>query len=163
MGMQVKCDLINTVIDYIVKARMAHPEVLDSDLIKDENDTSDLPYTIYYMNGNDGTDFDYSANNRTCEFVVFYKKSEMGFIRVMVGKRVGSIHGYVYADGGIKPLEKGGVLEEEYADMNSVNLLAYQLWKYGDCKNIYDEPICNIDFDCEIDTDDAREFIKMTM
>lgn len=42
---------------------------------------------IYYMNGNDGTDFDYQCNNRACEFYVFWK-NEDGAIKVLVGREI---------------------------------------------------------------------------
>lgn len=48
---------------------------------------------IYYMNGNDGTDFDYQANGRTCEFYVFFK-DEVGAIKCFVNKD--NICAYVY-------------------------------------------------------------------
>lgn len=48
---------------------------------------------IYYMNGNDGTDFDYQANGRTCEFYVFFK-DEVGAIKCFVDKD--NICAYVY-------------------------------------------------------------------
>ena len=48
---------------------------------------------IYYMNGNDGTDFDYQANGRTCEFYVFFK-DEVGAIKCFVDKD--DICAYVY-------------------------------------------------------------------
>lgn len=32
---------------------------------------------IYYCNGNDGTDFDYDQNDRTCEFCVYYNNGDV--------------------------------------------------------------------------------------
>ena len=50
------------VLNYIQEnIRDRFPEVTDSMLIDNG--------AIYYMNGNDGTDFDFSMNDRTCEFV----------------------------------------------------------------------------------------------
>lgn len=36
---------------------------------------------IYYANGNDGTDFDWECNGRTCEFMVYHKNG-WGAIKV---------------------------------------------------------------------------------
>lgn len=57
---------------------------------------------IYYQNGNDGTEFDWKANNCLCEFMVFHKASEMGFIKAIV-KRNGNVNVYVYDDGEYSP------------------------------------------------------------
>lgn len=40
---------------------------------------------IHYMNANDGTGFDYSANDRSCEFYVFWKTHD-GAIKLVVGR-----------------------------------------------------------------------------
>ena len=66
------------------------------DLIKREGINKEYLYdngAIYYYNGNDGTDFDYSANNMTCEFFVFWK-SEDGAIKV--NQRGDKLVAYVY-------------------------------------------------------------------
>lgn len=38
---------------------------------------------IHYMNGNDGTPFDWNCNNRLCEFILFHKNG-IGFIKAYV-------------------------------------------------------------------------------
>lgn len=58
--------IINKVIEYIKKAREMLPEVTDDMLYGNG--------AIYYMNGNDGTAFDWEANDRCCEFYMFYRK-----------------------------------------------------------------------------------------
>lgn len=50
---------------------------------------------IYYMNGNDGTSFDYGCNNMTCEFYVFWK-SEAGAIKL--NQRGDSLIAYIYPE-----------------------------------------------------------------
>ena len=42
--------------------------------------------TLFYMNGNDRTEFDWEANNRLCEFMTFYKATEMGCVKALVTK-----------------------------------------------------------------------------
>lgn len=54
----VKQQVLNYIRENI---RERFPEVTDSMLIDNG--------AIYYMNGNDGTGFDFSMNDRTCEFV----------------------------------------------------------------------------------------------
>lgn len=50
---------------------------------------------IYYMNGNDGTSFDYYVNGHTCEFMVFFKESEFGAVKATLEKD-GTLHAYIY-------------------------------------------------------------------
>lgn len=72
---------------YIEDAIKAHP-------IKEEGKTYEP--VVHYMNGNDGTKFDWDANARTCEFFVFYKSKEaLGYIKVYATKR-GTLEGYVW-------------------------------------------------------------------
>ena len=142
----MNCSVIDKVIEYISKARMLHSEVADELLMKDAADTSALPYTIYYMNGNDGTDFDFSCNGRTCEFMVFYKKSEMGFLKVSVNDD-DTIDGYCYGEGQLKPFEDGGVLNKESLDAGDARIFAYQLQTIADDNTLWDMPISRLDFD----------------
>lgn len=55
--------------------------------------------TVFYMNGNDGTGFDFSMNDRTCELMSFYKSSNYGFFKIFV-TRSGLIDGYAYLEEG---------------------------------------------------------------
>lgn len=50
---------------------------------------------VYYMNGNDGTDFDLQCNGRACEFYVFWK-NESGAIKVYIEKN--GLNAYCYYD-----------------------------------------------------------------
>ena len=56
---------IEKVKEYVNSARAEFPEIT--------NELLDNDGKIYYMNGNDGTDFDWDWNDRLCEFVVFGK------------------------------------------------------------------------------------------
>lgn len=56
-------------------ARKMYPDITD--------DMLDANGSIYYMNGNDSTQFDWTVNNRLCEFLVFHK-NKMGFIKVNI-------------------------------------------------------------------------------
>ena len=63
---------------------------------------SELDGKIYYMNGNDGTDFDWDMNDRLCEFMVFHE-NEFGYIKMCVNKD-NTIDVYVFPDGGWHPM-----------------------------------------------------------
>lgn len=97
---------------------------------------NELDGKIYYMNGNDGTDFDWKCNNRVCEFMVFHE-NEMGYIKLMVyNDNIITI--YVYADGGMKPTAE----ITEYYNKNPIELANY-LYRVFDLNNLYDESIEN--------------------
>lgn len=130
--------IINKVIAYINKAREMFPEVTDDMLCGNG--------AIYYMNGNDGTEFDWNVNDMCCEFYLFYKETEMGFIKVYVNKD-NTISGYAYNDKGngeaIK-IKRAGLIEGEAYYLASV------LKKEADDEGIYDEDISKINFDSEM-------------
>ena len=74
---------------YFEKARAKMPDVTDEMLCGNGE--------IYYMNGNDGTFFDWCCNERLCEFFMFFKSTEMGFIKVFVNND-DTITGYMYKE-----------------------------------------------------------------
>lgn len=49
-----------------------------------------------YMNGNDGTAFDWEANDRLCEFMRFHP-NEYGAVKLLLDKN-GNVTIYIYAD-----------------------------------------------------------------
>jgi len=128
-------------------------------------DTNDLLDNgkIYYMNANDGTDFDWCMNNRTCEFMMFYKETNLGFAKLMVNKE-GSIDGYIWADEGRaqgKPIEtKNRISPSEAKEFCRL------MYTIADRKFLYDEPIDNLDINyerkpewlpCELVEDDEED------
>lgn len=130
---------------YISEARKQYPEITD-DILCDDG-------SIYYMNGNDGTDFDWFCNNRCCEFYLFYKETEYGFIKVFVNAN-GTMNGYAYLDKGY-----GDAIElpEYYLGKEEALYLASLLKLEADDKGIWDSTIDKINFDREIDSD---EYLK---
>lgn len=104
---------------------------------------NELDGKIYYMNGNDGTDFDWKCNERVCEFMVFHE-NEMGYIKLMVYND-SLIRIYVYADGGMHPTKE---LERHYYK-NPLELANF-LYRTFDMDDLYDEPIEDyMDVDCD--------------
>lgn len=90
--MKSQKQLLEQVLDYARAARQKYmPSVSDEDLCDNG--------AIYYMNGNDGTDFDWNCNGRVCEIMQFYKITELGLLKVYPHSD-GYIYGYIYGDEG---------------------------------------------------------------
>lgn len=109
---------------------------------------SDLVGTgsIYYMNGNDGTDFDWQANDRTCEFMMFYKSTELGFAKLSIRKD-GSLDGYVWLEEG-----KGEAVEvhvDGYTEYPEE--FAALLFEQADQLGKYDENIGLINWNAKVE------------
>ena len=62
--------MLNQIVNIIDEIREEYPII-----------GNELDGKIYYMNGNDGTDFDWKCNERICEFMVFHE-NEMGYIKL---------------------------------------------------------------------------------
>lgn len=114
LGNEVNCKNLNEDVDGGVEdkpffdARTSLKEITEivkffQNLMKEEGvNPSDLVDNgaIYYRNGNDGTDFDWQCNDRTCEFMMFYNTDEqLGFAKVWVDKQ-GNLAGYTWGDEG---------------------------------------------------------------
>ena len=65
---------------------------------------AELDGKIYYMNGNDGPDFDWEATDRLCEFMVLHE-NEYGYIKILVNAD-NNIDIYVFPNGGSKATHK---------------------------------------------------------
>lgn len=115
--------MLKPIIDTINEIRNEYPII-----------GNELDGKIYYMNGNDGTDFDWNCNNRTCEFMVFHE-NEMGYIKLDINKD-NKISIYVYADGGMKPTYE----VTEYYDGNPIELASF-LYKTFDENGLWNESI----------------------
>ena len=116
------------VLDYIKSnIRDRFPEITDDMLIENG--------TVFYMNGNDGTGFDFSMNDRTCELMSFYKSSNYGFFKIFV-TRSRLIDGYAYLEEGhgeaihLEPKNVGEKEAKEFA--RALQLYADNLKKW-DC------------------------------
>lgn len=108
------------------------------------NDMLDSNGSIYYMNGNDGTSFDWNANDRLCEFYVFHK-NEMGFIKALVNRN-NIINIYVYEDGGMKPTYQ---FTEEIENLDTKSF-ATLMDNIADREFIYDRPIDELNWNIDI-------------
>lgn len=127
--------IIEKIKTVFADVRKKYPQITDNDL--------DSQGAIFYMNGNDGTDFDWNANKNTSEFYM-YHKNEIGFIKLYVNKG-DTYTAYVYPNGEMSATEiiKGDL------DTGDSLYLAALLYRKADRKYIYDKPIENIDFSYE--------------
>mgnify|MGYP000865340323 CR=1 FL=1 len=135
--------ILNKVIDFVNEARAKYPEVKDDMLYGDGA-------VLLYCNANDGTSFDWEMNHSTCEFVIGYKTTKLGFIRAWV-RRDGYIAGYLYLDEG---RDKAIKLNEEYIGEEDARYFASLLHLEADEKKIWDKPITEINFDREVRNDE---------
>ena len=130
--------IINEVIRYINEVRSDYIGITDNTLYDNGG--------IFYMNGNDGTEFDWICNQRCCEFYLFDKSTQMGFIKVYVNDN-DTLTGYMYLEEGngepiklpTKNLLKGDAL-----------YIASVLYREADKKGIYDDNINKINLDIEL-------------
>lgn len=129
----MKVDVIGNVFKYIHNARNLVPAVT--------NDMLDSNGAIYYMNGNDGTDFDWNVNDHLCEFMVF-GKNEVGFIKVYVNKN-DTICGWIYEDFGMRPTH---TLETMKLNEGDAKKLALQMYQIADKKGIWDSTLAAMNF-----------------
>lgn len=134
--------IINSNIEFYL------PHVKTGDL---ENDGA-----IYYMNGKDGTEFDWYVNDKLPPFMVFYNdEANLGAIKLLL-----------YNDGGIVVYifdEKGKKLIKEvntYLEVNESDLfeLAVILRNEADDNNIWGAGIESINTDIEVTDDKINEF-----
>lgn len=115
--------MLNQIVNIIDEVRGEYPII-----------GNELDGKIYYMNGNDGTAFDWNCNERVCEFMVFHE-NEMGYIKLMVYND-NLITIYVYADGGMHPTKE---LERHYYK-NPLELANF-LYRTFDMNGLWDESI----------------------
>lgn len=113
---------------------------------------------IFYMNGKNGTEFDWYVNEKISDFMMFYNdKNNMGAVKTTLYNN-GALLIYVYE-------ERGKTLIQEitsYIDVteDEVLSLAIVLRNEADDKRIWDESIEKIGTDSEPDTAKIKEFLS---
>lgn len=90
--------VLQRIIDEFAAVRARYPHITDEDL--------DSGGAIFYMNGNDGTEFDWIVNSMTSEFFIFFnpERGGRGFIKINVFA-TDEMRVCVYPDGGAEPAE----------------------------------------------------------
>lgn len=128
-------EIIETIKTIFADIRERYPYITDEDLHSKG--------AIFYMNGNDGTDFDWNANDQTSEFYM-YHENEIGFIKLYVNKG-DTYTAYVFPNGEMSATEtiKGNLEEGDSL------YLAALLYQKADREYIYDAIIDEIDFTYE--------------
>lgn len=120
---------------------------------------------VYYRNGNDGTDFDWSMNDRTCEFMMFYNTEEqLGFAKCWIDKQ-GNLVGYTWDDEG-----HGEGKEFEIRDFTEYpEEFAALCFEQADMKGLFDvsineikwdEPVQRTSYDWLYEYEDDEEWIE---
>lgn len=137
---------IKEVIEENIKLYLPH--VKNSEL---ENDGA-----IYYMNGKDGTEFDWFVNDKLPPFMVFYNdKANLGAIKLLLYSD-GGIAVYIYDEKGTKLIKEVNV----HLEVNETDILelAVILRNEADDKRIWGADIESINTDIGADGERINEF-----
>lgn len=124
------------------------PHVKAADL---ENDGA-----IYYMNGRDGTEFDWYVNDKLPPFMVFYNdKENLGAIKLLLYNN-GGVEAYIYDEKGKKLIQE----VHTHLTVNDADLLelAVILRNEADDKNIWGADIESIHTDLAASAEKINEF-----
>ena len=124
------------------------PHVKISDL---ENDGA-----IYYMNGKDGTEFDWYVNDKLPPFMVFYNdEANLGAMKLLLYKD-GGIEVYIYDENGKKLVKKVNTcIDVEETDILE---LAVILRNEADDNRIWGADIKSINTDIEVKDEKINEY-----
>ena len=124
------------------------PDVQSGDL--EENGS------IYYMNGKNGTEFDWYVNEHISDFMVFYNDDKnLGAVKFTLYTD-GKVLIYIYGDKGNTVVQK---IETFIGATNQeVLTLAVLLKTAADDKRIFDRGIDQIDSDIKVSADNIAEF-----
>lgn len=124
------------------------PEIKSSDL--EENGT------VYYMNGKNGTEFDWYVNEHLPSFMVFYNDEQnLGAAKLLIYAN-GEVILYIYGDKGNKVIKE--VKTSIEVAENELFNLAVILKSEADDKSIWEASIDKINTDFEINDKKITEF-----
>nr|MCR4949753.1 hypothetical protein [Solobacterium sp.] len=111
---------------------------------------------VYYMNGKNGTEFDWHVNNRLSDLFIFYTdKENLGAAKAQV-YRDGTMLVWTYEDHGHKPGSEQQI--DLHIPEEEMEKLAAVLRNVADDKRIWDTALSKIDTDREADEAMVREF-----
>lgn len=136
-------------------------EIIKSELKNDmpNIETSELEEEgkIYYMNGNNGTLFDYNVNEKLPDFMCFYKDGTCGIIKLRINKDA-SAHIYLYNYGEMSPfLDKD--LPNQFSK-DEIFDLAIILNKIMDENGIFDKSANDYNTDIVITNIEKEHFLN---
>lgn len=137
---------IKEIIDSNIELYLPHVKI--SDLEKDGE--------IYYMNGKNGTEFDWYVNDKLPAFMVFYNdEANLGAIKLLLYND-GGILVYIYDEKGKKLIKE----VKTHLDVNETDIfeLAVILRNEADDNKIWDASIERINTDIEVNDEKINEF-----
>lgn len=144
--------IFGQVQDYMLKAlEEALPSVKKSDLEKDG--------AVFYMNGKNGTEFDWYVNDHLPCFFIFYNdKENLGAVKATLYTD-GGLSVYVYGDRGhADPFETNYTLD---ADEKELLYLAVLLAKNADGNKVWDDDIRKLDCEGTPDEESVKVFLSL--
>ena len=114
--------------------------------------------SIYYMNGKNGTEFDWYVNDKLSDFMMFYNdKENMGAMKATLYKN-GALLIYVYGDRGKSIAQEISTrLEVSEQELQSLSAL---LRNEADDKKIWDADIEQIDSELELSREQLEDFLS---
>ena len=125
---------IEKVIQYVEEAKKTIPNATAEKLREDG--------AIFYMNGFDGTEFDWQVNGHVCEFVVFWKDSRVGYVVARVNAN-DEVSGWVSEDDSSEPFKELEPMKLEKGEAKNLAALMYAL---TDAKELWNKNIAELDF-----------------
>lgn len=144
--------IFGQVHDYMLKAlEEALPSVKKSDLEKDG--------AVFYMNGKNGTEFDWYVNDHLPCFFIFYNdKENLGAVKATLYTD-GGLSVYVYGDRGhADPVETNYTLE---VNEKELLYLAVLLAKNADGNKVWDDDIRKLDCEGTPDEESVKVFLSL--
>ena len=112
-------------------------------LFQEHREFDDANSELYYMNGNDGTDFDWKVNGHICELMVFHP-NDNGAIKILITHK-GNLYAYMYGYNAMLPFSKMDCKARYSKD--EVETLAEFLFDNLDGNKVWDLPISVADLD----------------
>lgn len=112
---------------------------------------------VFYMNGKNGTEFDWYVNDKVSNFMMFYNDEDnLGAVKTTLCNN-GALMTYVYGEHGKTIVQE----IESYLDVTEEDILwiATMLRNEADDKGIWDENIEKIDTDSDTDAYKIEEFL----
>lgn len=119
--------------------------------------------TIYYMNGQNGTMFDWFVNDRLSNFMVFYRdRANLGAVKASL-YRDGGLVLYLYGDRGktlVRTVKDTVLAFSEDFTENDLLRLAVTLWQNADEKRVWDSAITRLATEEEPSQDQIEAFLS---
>lgn len=109
---------------------------------------------IFYMNGQNGTKFDWNVNEHVSPFYCYYKNGK-GAIKFLIN-RDGTAVAYYYLNGKNEPCNS---IQTQFSEKTAKDI-AILMYTISDVKGLFDQPIANLEFTYNCTSGDAFEFDK---